>query len=633
MLESLRARSAWAIGRIAELVNRGRAQGWIPGAPFELPDLQGLLATVDPDSPMAALGQRLGLTSSERDVLWLLACIELDPHVARAALELVTPGAVELSAQLVEHLATRGMPTSVDVFARLSQLALIDIASPELPASRRAVRLSRRVLDLVRGSLELDRALTGVATLESAIDARRAITDVAGGADSPLAPSIGADSLAIVTGPRGAGRMSLLRRAISSEGRSAIVIDCAELGSNDATDRVLRVIERECLLHDAWPIFRDVDRADGFADTLVRTSRRWPHPVFLTARHPMTVDTPRRVIHATVRTPDVEIRAQIWRAAAPQLSHELARDSATRFALLPGDIVACARALSAVSPDASDVRAAVRCRFERQLSGLATRIETTQTWSDLVLPPDQFETLVELVARVRHRDLVLDRWGFAAKVGRGTGVAALLSGPPGTGKTMVAGLIASELGLDLYQVDLSRVVSKYIGETEKQLEALFEAADTGQAILLFDEADALFGKRTEVKASNDRYANLEVNYLLQRIERFTGIALLTTNHETAIDPAFMRRLAFHVRIPMPEEAERAQLWHAMIPEQAACDDGISFETLASEFIMSGGYIRNAVMRAAFLSANDDCAISEQHLRRAARAEYEAMGKVTTRAVR
>jgi SpoVK/Ycf46/Vps4 family AAA+-type ATPase len=305
---------------------------------------------------------------------------------------------------------------------------------------------------------------------------------------------------------------------------------------------------------------------------------------------------------------------------------------AQRYVIAPGVIAKGASAVAALAGDAekvelAHVHRALRTHLERRLSGIARRIETKQTWNDLVLPIDQYDLLVEMVARVRHRQRVLDDWGFAEKVGRGLGLSALLSGPPGTGKTMIAGLMAQELGLDLYQVDLSKVVSKYIGETEKQLATLFEAAESGHAILLFDEADALFAKRTDVKSSNDRYANLEVNYLLQRMEAFAGITLLTTNHETAIDQAFLRRLAFHVRVPMPEEREREQLWRAMLPAAAPVTPGLDMSALARRFVMSGGYIRNAALRAAFMAADEGSVITARHLECAAKLEYEGMGKI------
>jgi SpoVK/Ycf46/Vps4 family AAA+-type ATPase len=192
---------------------------------------------------------------------------------------------------------------------------------------------------------------------------------------------------------------------------------------------------------------------------------------------------------------------------------------------------------------------------------------------------------------------------------------------------MVAGLVARELGLDLYLIDVSRMVSKFIGETEKNLGRLFDAASAGHVVLLFDEADSLFAKRTDVKSSNDRYANLEVNYLLQRMESYDGITILTTNLESSVDDAFKRRLAFKIKFPVPEFGERVQLWRAMLPAEALVANGIDFRSLAERFEMTGGYIRNAVLRAAYLAAADGGAITMAHLHRAAMLEYGAMGKI------
>ena len=256
-----------------------------------------------------------------------------------------------------------------------------------------------------------------------------------------------------------------------------------------------------------------------------------------------------------------------------------------------------------------------------------TRVNVTQSWDDLVLPEDQTMAIVELLARIRARRRVYEDWGFAQKLGKGLGVTALVSGPPGTGKTMCAGLIAKDLGTELYQVDLSKIISKWVGETEKNLAALFDAAEAGHAVLLFDEADALFGKRTSVNTSNDRYANQEINFLLQRLESFAGICILTTNNEPAIDEAFRRRLAVHVRFPVPDEDERQKLWRALLPEQAPVEDDLELDTLAKKYVMGGGNIRNAVLRAAFLAADADEPIGNYHLRHAAQLEYEGMGKL------
>ena len=225
---------------------------------------------------------------------------------------------------------------------------------------------------------------------------------------------------------------------------------------------------------------------------------------------------------------------------------------------------------------------------------------------------------------------MFEDWGFAHKIGKGTGTIALFSGPPGTGKSMAAALVAASLYVPLYRVDLSKIVSKWIGETEKNLATLFDAAEAGHAVLLFDEADALFGKRTELRSSNDRHANQETNYLLQRIEAFAGMCILTTNHDAAIDEAFRRRLSVHVRFPMPEASERRRLWQALIPAAAPVAGELGLDALAHKYVMSGGYIKNAVVRAAFLAADEGAPITGDLLARAAQLEIEAMGRIVAR---
>jgi SpoVK/Ycf46/Vps4 family AAA+-type ATPase len=276
----------------------------------------------------------------------------------------------------------------------------------------------------------------------------------------------------------------------------------------------------------------------------------------------------------------------------------------------------------------ADVQAGVTGVIHERFGGLASSVAVSQRWDDLVLPQDTLDDVKAFVSRASNAAIVYERWGFRDKLGRGLGLAALFSGPPGTGKTMVAGLIAKALDLELYMVDLSQVVSKWVGETEKQLGKIFDAATMGQALLLFDEADALFAKRTEVKSSNDRYANLEVNYLLQRIEQFAGVAILTTNLDGSVDPAFKRRLAAEVKFYPPERAERERLWRTLLPQQTPIDGTPDFRFLAEEFPdMCGGHIRNAVLRAAFLAAGEGRSVSQDHLVRAGRTEYRSMGNM------
>jgi SpoVK/Ycf46/Vps4 family AAA+-type ATPase len=257
---------------------------------------------------------------------------------------------------------------------------------------------------------------------------------------------------------------------------------------------------------------------------------------------------------------------------------------------------------------------------------MAQRIPTGFTWDDLVLPDDTLEAVREVVKFAQHRAYLLEEWGFSAKLPYGRGLSAILAGPPGTGKTMVAQLLAHELGYDLYRIDLSQVVNKYVGETEKNLAKIFNEAESSHAVLFFDEADSLFSKRTEVKSSNDRYANLEVNYLLQRMETYDGVTLLATNLEQGLDEAFKRRVRFSVAFEMPEEPERQRLWRSMFPPRVPLGE-IDWVVVARQFEMSGGYIKKAALRAALIAVDAGRAVTTQDLLDAARLEYREMGRV------
>jgi len=262
---------------------------------------------------------------------------------------------------------------------------------------------------------------------------------------------------------------------------------------------------------------------------------------------------------------------------------------------------------------------ACRLQARPRLEGLAQRIETDAEWSDLVLPEAQKQILRQVAVQVRQRSKVYRTWGFASRSSRGLGISALFAGPSGTGKTMASEALSSELRLDLYRIDLSQVVSKYIGETEKNLGRIFDAADEGAAILLFDEADALFGKRTEVKDSHDRYANIEVSYLLQRMEAYRGLAILTTNRKNALDQAFLRRIRFVVEFPFPQSAQRAEIWRRVFPRETPTE-GLRMERLA-RLNASGGNIRNIAINAAFLAADANEPVRMTHLLAATRSEF------------
>ena len=248
-----------------------------------------------------------------------------------------------------------------------------------------------------------------------------------------------------------------------------------------------------------------------------------------------------------------------------------------------------------------------------------------------MLPDRQRDLLRSISAYLRHRDRVLSEWGYERTVARTQGLKVLFAGESGTGKTMAAQVLAAELGLELFRVDLATVVSKYIGETEKNLERIFSAADGSNAILFFDEADALFGKRSEVSDSHDRYANIEVAYLLQRMEAYPGAVILATNFKRNIDDAFIRRLDFVVDFPFPEAEDRKKIWRLVLPEEAPVDEDVDLEFLATQFKLSGGAIRNCSLAAAFRAADEDASIEMRHLVRAVAQEYAKQGRLTLEA--
>jgi hypothetical protein len=309
------------------------------------------------------------------------------------------------------------------------------------------------------------------------------------------------------------------------------------------------------------------------------------------------------------------------------------RELAGQFSLTTGQIrdsVASARdrlfqAQRSLRRD--DLLAAARAHSNPRLAELARKIEPRYGWDDIILPEDQLELLHEIVDTVRGRPLVLEEWGVGRKLASSAGVTVLFSGRPGTGKTMGAEILANELGLDLFKIDLSSIVSKYIGETEKNLERIFAEAQSSNAILFFDEADAIFGKRSEVKDAHDRYANIEVSYLLQRMEMYDGVTILATNLRANLDEAFTRRLQFAVDFPFPDEHYRQRIWETLFPSDVPREPDLDFGLLARRFRFSGGNIRNVLVSAAYLAAADGRRVGMKHLLHGTRRELQKMGRL------
>ena len=351
----------------------------------------------------------------------------------------------------------------------------------------------------------------------------------------------------------------------------------------------------------------------------------------------------RRVLSIELGAPDYAQRLVLWRRALAAAELPLAAEDcaalAARFRLPPariGDAVATVQDWSLLRSDDATAGLglfvlAARAQSHERVGALATRVAATHGWDDLVLPTATFASLQQLTDAIRHRHIVYADWDFGRRVQTGKGVKALFAGASGTGKTMAAGVIARDLGLDLYKIDLSGLVSKFIGETERNLDKVFGAARSGNAMLFFDEADAVFGKRSEVKDAHDRYANIETAYLLQKLEEHDGVVILASNLKRNIDDAFARRLHYVVDFATPDAPQREALWRGMFPAAAPLADDLDFAFLARQFELAGGDIRNVALDAAFLAACGDRRIAMRHLVKALARQWAKQGRTPTRA--
>jgi len=427
-------------------------------------------------------------------------------------------------------------------------------------------------------------------------------------------------------------------------------------------EKSLQVVLREAWFQDATLHFDGLDTLRGAEQAarlgllLDALTEHRGSAVLAGAEPWMSAVGPSGFLSVLLEKPDYSQRRASWRrhlaAAQVPLGDEDLDALASRFRLTSeqiADAVASARNQSRwqnalegchggqASPSAGPgvginaLFAAARAQAGPALEAIARKIEPKSTWDDIVLPPDALGHLREIGAQARYRHVVYGQWGFDRKLSLGKDLTVLFSGHPGTGKTMAAEALARELGLDLYKIDLSRVVSKYIGETEKNLDRVFNAAERASAILFFDEADALFGKRSQVKDAHDRYANIEIGYLLQKMEEYEGVAILATNLRTNMDEAFLRRLKFHVEFPFPEEESRYRIWAGLFPPQAPRSPELDFDFLARRFKVAGGNIKNMVLNASFLAAADGRPIGMEHVIRAARREFQKMGMTCTAA--
>ncbi|WP_374117973.1 AAA family ATPase [Streptomyces sp. S07_1.15] len=596
-----------------------------PGAPER--SASGGPATLD------ALVACFGLSSFERDVLLLAAAAELEPTTAsRCAAASGDPERPYPTFSLALAALTEPHWSALTPVAPLRRWRLVEPADEtRLTGSR--LRLDERILHFLLGSPYLDARLHGLL---------RRVPLPAG-----LPPSYDAAAQRIATGwaesgpgvpPRvelvGGDRHTREEIAASAARRSGLglyTMAAEDVPSGPAErDRLSRLWQREAILLPAALLLEsgELDREQAAAADAFIAGAAVPLVVASTDARPATHAT--RGERITVPELGDEEQLRLWTEAfsgVPGVGEEQLRELVAQFSLPPHVVRSAAatvrRSLAggeAAGLDAQSLAWRAGLTEARMgLDELGRRIEPEAGWDDLVLHERQLRILREIVAHVRQRGTVHQEWGFARTLRRGLGVTALFAGGSGTGKTLAAEVMAKELGLDLFVIDLSQVVSKYIGETEKNLRKVFDAAERGGALLLFDEADALFGKRSEVKDSHDRYANLEVSYLLMRMEAYRGLAILTTNMKKALDTAFMRRIRFVVDFPFPGEAERAEIWRRVLPAQAPVKD-IEPERLA-QLTVAGGSIRNIALAGAFLAAEEGESLRMRHMLAAARTEY------------
>ncbi|MGF6789703.1 ATP-binding protein [Paraburkholderia sp. 35.1] len=587
------------------------------------------------NSALDIASARLGLSSFERSIVVLCAAIELEA------------GFAELCAQAhgdpARPYPSFGLALAVFDDAHWSALA------PSSPLRRWGLVELGRAAPITQAPLRIDEAflheLAGVSELDARIDGYVSPLDVS----AVLAPTHArvarevAQVLAVaapqgstpvlqLTGNDRVGQREVATRAFAQLGFGTWALDPSILnGAADDLEARARAWQREALLRRA-ALFIDAHELPEIhaRDGLARFVERFATPVALGTRYPLRCALRPMHLFDVTRVPRAE-QVELWGTALgctladgpqPDAALRTAIDRVTtQFDFDSLAIATAARRARGAADDAPLAQRlwrAARVSARNELAALAQRLERRAGWAELVLPDSPLATLHEIVSHARHRSLVEDEWGVGRGDGRGLGIAALFHGPSGTGKTMAAEVLGTAMDLDVFRVDLSQLVSKYIGETEKNLSRVFDAAESSGAILLFDECDAIFGKRGEVERGQDRYANLEVSYLLQRMESYRGISILTTNLRGAIDSAFMRRLRFVVDFPFPDYAQRIAIWQRLLGSGVPVGP-IDCAQLARLHV-AGGSIRNIVVAAAFLAANEAGAVSMQHLRHAALAE-------------
>jgi hypothetical protein len=621
-----------SLARVRLALERRVAPDSAPGSllPPPLPDR-------GPGAPPAlqALCSGLGLSPFERDVLLLCAGMDLDARFAQLCA--AAQGSPAL-AYPTFGLAFQTLPephwSALVPAAPLRHWRLIEIG-PGNALTASSLRIDEHALHYLAGVPYLDGRLESlveavpppVALPASYRALAERIAQLWSGEDAAPVIHLGGDARA--------GKRLLAAAGCAALGLGLHALRAGEVPAAAVErDTLLRLWERQALFSRSALLLESTgDEEPASLRAAQAFAERLQGLLFVTGSLPVLRRPAARV---EVNRPAADEQRALWQSVLGPLAHELNGQLDAVAMHLPLDVADIQAAGQSVRAGASGAAPAAltpllweacRARARPPLEELAQRLQPAAGWDDLVLPDEQLHTLRALAAQVRQRPRVYREWGFAARTANGLGITALFAGPSGTGKTLAAEVLAAELHLDLYRIDLSQVISKYLGESEKALRRVFDAAEQGGAVLLFDEADALFGKRSEVKDSHDRYANIEVSYLLQRMEAYSGLAILTTNQRAALDVAFLRRLRFVIAFPFPDAAQRARIWQRAFPSGTPTV-GLDFDKLA-RLNVSGGHIRNIALGAAFLAADTGEPVRMSHMLRAARAECGKLEKPVT----
>jgi len=605
-------------------------------------------ATEDP--ALEALCTAFGLSPFERAVLLVCAGIELDSTFASLC---AAAQGDPLRAYPTFGLALASLPephwSALTPNAPLRRWRLIEV-SPGNALTTSPLRIDERALHYLTGLQHLDERLAGIVEpLHIAGDLVPSHLKITEQLVAIWSQAEGIVPLPVVQlcGGDVVGKRAIAAAACDGLGLNLCKISGQSIPSSPAEfDALMRLWERESALSTSALLLDcdDTDTSDSARERCITRLIESIRGVLIVSSHERRHSLQCPVVTIDVHKPTPGEQRTIWQSALGGAAQNLNGKvemlvsqfhmSTSTISSASVEVLGRLAAVGAEASTGSDALAQMlwdtcRVQVRSRIDDLAQRIELVANWDDLVLPELQRQVLRDIAMHVKLRVRVYETWGFASRGTRGLGISALFAGVSGTGKTMAAEVLANELRLDLYRIDLSQVVSKYIGETEKNLRRVFDAAEEGGAILLFDEADALFGKRSEVKDSHDRYANIEVSYLLQRMEAYRGLAILTTNMKSALDTAFLRRIRFIVQFPFPDAAQRGEIWRRIFPASTPTES-LDITRLA-RLNVTGGNIRNIALNAAFLAADADEPVRMVHLLRASRSEYAKLEKSLTEA--